>query len=244
MPSQLFMCTVAAGKRLIAKGLAQDPRVRAAIEGHKLVVLAGTTNGYLMEELCPGFDKRLFFRGVTVAPGAKLPVKERAFDCVLTRDGLDTSRDIFSVLPELAPGDVLVKGANAVYLPERQAGVLIGSDNGGTIAACTTAVMGKRVELILPVGVEKRVDEPIDRLVQRVNAADGAGPRLWSAAGRAYTELDAIEALTGAKAFLAAAGGICGAEGASWILCEGAAEQIAACVKLMGSVAAEPAFAF
>ena len=65
-----------------------------------------------------------------IAPrsGAKLPVKERAFDCVLTRDGLDTSRDIFSVLPELAPGDVLVKGANAVYLPERQAGVLIGSE--------------------------------------------------------------------------------------------------------------------
>ena len=244
MPSQIFLCTVAAGKRLIAKGLAQDPRVREAVARHRLVVLAGTTNGYLMEELCPGFDKRLFFRGVTVAPGTKIPAKERAFDCVVTRDGVDTSRDIYAILPQLEPGDLLIKGANAVYLPERQAGVLIGSDNGGTIAACTAAVMGKRVGLILPVGVEKRVDEPIDQLARRVNAPGGAGPRLWSAAGTAYTELDAIAALTGAKVSLAAAGGVCGAEGASWLLCEGSGEQIAACAKLLQPVAAEPAFAF
>lgn len=241
MPSQMFVLTVAAGKRLIAKGIVQNPVVKNAIENHKLVIIAGTTNAYIMQELCPGFDKQDFWRGTTTAPGKSLPIGN-VFDCVVTKSGVDSSRDIFAIAPELGPGDVILKGANAVYLPTGEAGVLIGSDVTGTIGACTPAVIGRRVQLLLPAGVEKRVDEPISTLSRAVNAPDGAGPRLYPAPGKAYTELDAIFELTGCKARIAAAGGVLGAEGSAYFLCEGTKEQLEKCAELLRSVVKEPAF--
>ncbi len=240
MPSRMFVLTVSAGKRLIAKGIAANPTVQNAIENHKLVVIAGTTNGAVMEELCPDFDKNGFWRGVTSAPGRSVPSVSPFFDCVVTKDGVDTSRDIFAIVPELGPGDVILKGANAVYLPTRSAGVLIGSDICGTIGASTIPVVGRRVQLILPAGVEKRVEEPIDVLARAVNAPDGAGPRLFPAPGTAYTEIEAFAELTGVQARIAAAGGVAGAEGATYFLCEGTEEQLAKCAKLVASVIKEP----
>lgn len=242
MPTQIFCLTVAAGKRLIAKGISQNPIVRSAIERGRLVVIAGTTNGYIMEELSPGFSKTGFYRGVTVAPGITLPTAERQFDCVLSKHGLDTSRDIFDIAPELGAGDVILKGANAVHLPSRTAGVLIGSDITGTIGACTQAVIGRRAQLILPVGVEKRVDEPISTLSLAANAPDGTGPRLYPAPGLAYTELNALQELTGVSARIAAAGGVAGAEGSAYFLCQGTKEQLQKCADLVRSVLKEPAF--
>ena len=92
MPSQMFVLTVAAGKRLIAKGIAQNPIVKNAIETHKLVVIAGTTNAYVMQELCPGQDTAGFYRGTTTAPGKALPIRDGLCDCVVTKDGVDASR--------------------------------------------------------------------------------------------------------------------------------------------------------
>lgn len=241
MPSQMFVLTVAAGKRLIAKGIAKNPIVRGAMEHHRLVVIAGTTNGYILEELCPGFSCAGFYRGATTAPGRALPAA-KPFDCVLSREGLDTSRDIFAIAPELGAGDVILKGANAVHLPSGTAGVLIGSEICGTIGACSPAVIGRRAQLLLPVGVEKRVDEPIAALAQAVNSADGAGPRLYPAPGRAYTEIDALQELVGVRARIAAAGGVAGAEGATYFLCEGTHEQLSDCAELLRGIAKEPAF--
>lgn len=195
-----------------------------------------------MQELCGGFDPRDFRRGTTTPPGKALPVPAQVRDCVVTKDGVDASRDIFAIAPELGAGDVILKGANAVHLPTGGAGVLIGSENTGTVGACTQAVIGRRALLILPTGVEKRVSEPIAALAEAVNAPDGAGPRLYPAPGKAYTELDAIAELTGCRARIAAAGGILGAEGAAYFLCEGTREQLSACAELMRSVAKEPAF--
>ena len=58
----------------------------------------------------------------------------------------------------LKKGDIVFKGANAVNIDEEQAGVLLGSDNIGTAGPVLTAVYGRRVSLIVPVGVEKRVE--------------------------------------------------------------------------------------
>lgn len=240
MPSRIFVLTVAAGKRLIARGIVRDPAVQQAIERHRLVVIAGTTNGYIMEEIFQEFDRNGFWRGATTAPGRALPAGKRVFDCVVTKDGVDTSRDIFAIAPELGAGDVILKGANAVHLASGEAGVLIGSNICGTIGACTPAVVGRRVRLILPVGVEKRVEEPISALAMAANAPDCTGPRLFCAPGRAYTELDAFSALTGAQARILASGGVAGAEGAVYFLCESTKEQLDACASLVASVQKEP----
>jgi len=72
-----FTVTTAMGKRLIGKGMAQHPDIEAVLEKGTLVIIAGTTNGYVAEEIltslgqAEGFSREGFRRGMTVAPGAK-----------------------------------------------------------------------------------------------------------------------------------------------------------------------------
>ena len=159
---------------------------------------------------------------------------------VVIRDGQwEKGKTIFDVAEELQAGDVVLKGANA-FDARGQAAVQIGHPQGGTIIAALTAVVGRRVRLIVPVGLEKRVLEDVTVLAGRCNAPEAHGPRLLPVPGRIFTELDAIKLLTGAAACLIAGGGICGAEGAAWLGISGAAEQIEAAAELIRSIADEP----
>ena len=101
---------------------------------------------------------------------------------------------------------------------------------------------GRRVRLILPVGLEKRVYENLDELAAKMNEPGTQGPRLLPVPGEIFTELDAIALLTGAKAQLVAAGGVCGAEGSVWLAISGKSAQENAAEALIKSVANEPAF--
>jgi hypothetical protein len=240
-----FCVTVSMGKRLIGKALAAHPEIQAVLAKGTLVVLAGTTDGYVAEEIltslgqAEGFSREGFRRGMTVAPGAKALKAELKGD-VIVRDGeLVQGQTIFDVVDELKTGDVVLKGANA-FDPRGQPAVLIGHPQGGTVMALMAAVIGRRVRLIVPVGLEKRVLEDINVLAQRCNAPGASGPRLFPMPGQAFTEIDAIRALAGAEACLLAAGGVYGAEGASWLGVSGTAEQIEAAARLIRSVADEP----
>jgi hypothetical protein len=96
------------------------------------------------------------------------------------------------------------------------------------------------VRLIVPVGVEKRVTEEISDLVAVVNSPSSSGPRMMQLPGDTFTELDAIDGLTGCAAILLAGGGVYGAEGCVWIGVEGEDDQLAACESLMKELAEEP----
>ena len=61
------------GKRLIAKALVTHPTIQNLLKNGTLVVVAGTTNGYITEEVLKnfgvsGFSRKLFFRGITMPP--------------------------------------------------------------------------------------------------------------------------------------------------------------------------------
>jgi hypothetical protein len=148
------------------------------------------------------------------------------------------------VVENLREGDVILKGANAVDLIQRKAAILIGAPNAGTIGASLPVVVGRRVKLILPVGLEKRVYENIDELAAKMNAPGTQGPRFMPVPGEIFTELDAIELLTGASASLVAAGGVSGAEGSVWLAVSGKPAQEKAAEALIKSVVNEPAFNF
>ena len=141
-------------------------------------------------------------------------------------------------------GDVILKGGNAVDLKTGEAAVLIGHPEGGTLASIWQANAGRRVKVMIPVGVEKRVDGPIAELCSLCNDGEASGARLAAAPGKAYTEIDAIFELTGARATLIAAGGVCGCEGAAWFQCEGTDEQLAHVKEYVQKVQNTPLFAF
>jgi hypothetical protein len=232
-------------KRLIGKGMAALPDIQAVLNKGTLVILGGTTNGYVAEEIlasigqAEGFTREGFRRGMTVAPGAK-PKKAEFGGDVIIRDGeVVLGQTIFDVVDDLQAGDIIVKGANA-FDPMNKPAVLIGHPQGGTIMAAMTAVIGRRVRLIMPVGLEKRVMEDLDELAAWANAPDASGPRLFVAPGEVFTELEAIQVLTGAEATLLAAGGVYGAEGADWLGVRGTPDEEQAAADLIRSIRDEP----
>jgi hypothetical protein len=252
-----FVVTPAAGKRLIAKALAVHPAVRAALRSATVVIVAGTTNGYVAEEILAlledqaGFSRWRFFRGIILPPGrptteqGRLPDEsEFPGDVIIRKGKWIRGKTLFDVVDELREGDIIIKGANALDVANKRAAVLIGHPKAGIIGAALQAVAGRRVRLILAVGLEKRVPGNLDELAARLNAPGAHGPRLLPEPGEVFTEIEAIAMLAGATAEIAAAGGIGGAEGSVWLAVRGTPTQIEKAAKLIRSVAAEPAFKF
>ncbi|MBQ2085092.1 MAG: hypothetical protein II464_02370, partial [Oscillospiraceae bacterium] len=155
---------------------------------------------------------------------------------------MEKLRLVYEACGDLKKGDIIFKGANAVNLEEEQAGVLLGSDNIGTAGPVLTAVYGRRVSLIVPVGVEKRVEAPIFDLAQMCDSCDATGLKFLPLPGQVFTELHAIELLTGAYAEILAAGGICGAEGGCYFIADGTDDEIGKLRKLVSEVETEGPF--
>jgi hypothetical protein len=237
--------TTSMGKRLIGKAMVHHPDIQRVLDKGTLVVIAGTTNGYVAEEIlrslgqAEGFSRQGFRRGLAVAPGARVPGADFPGDVVMVDGQWQRGRTILDVAEDLGPGDVVLKGANAFDM-RGQAAVQIGHPQGGTILATMAAVVGRRVQLIVPVGLEKRVLEDVNVLARRCAAPDAHGPRLMPMLGEIFTEMDAIRLLTGAGSCLVAAGGIYGAEGAAWLGILGTEEEIKAAAELIQSVSDEP----
>ena len=252
-----FVITPAAGKRLIGKAIAKHAAVVKALKKGTIVIVAGTTNGYVAEEIlseigqAKAFQRDHFYRGIILPPNRPTTSTGRSYDeskfpgDVVIRNGVyQKGKTIFDVVDDLGEGDVILKGANAVNLIQRRAAILIGAPKAGTIGASLPAVIGRRVKLILPVGLEKRIYENLDELAAKMNEPGKQGPRLWPVPGEIFTELDAIALLTGASAQLVAAGGVCGAEGSIWLAVSGKPAQEKAAEDLIKSVVNEPAFNF
>jgi hypothetical protein len=251
----LISLTPAAGKRLIAKALVAHPSIQAAIKSGTVAIIAGTTNGYVAEEIlkdighAEGFSRRRFIRGIVLPPwhktteNGRLPDESGFPGDVIIADGAwQRGKTIFDVIDDMKEGDVILKGANALDLSRRQAAILIGHPKGGTTSAILQAVAGRRVHLMLPVGLEKRVPGDLMELAARLNAPGARGYRLLPVPGEVFTEIDAIKLLTGAEAEPIAGGGVSGAEGSVWLMVSGSEVQVEAAGKLLKVVASEPGF--
>lgn len=240
-----YIITPAMGKRIIGMALTKHPDIQRVLESGNLVIIGGSTNGYVAEEVLKsigqseGFSKVGFRRGLVAPMGFDVPQIDFPGD-ILIRDGeWVKGRMIFDVVDELDVGDMVVKGANA-FDSRGQAAVHIGGSTGGTILAALTAIIGRRVGLLVPVGLEKRVFEDVNVIAARCNAPGASGPRLMPMPGKTFTEIDAIELLTGAEAFLISAGGVYGAEGSVRLGISGDEGEMAAAGGLIESVANEP----
>jgi hypothetical protein len=247
--------TTAAGKRLIAKAVAAHPAIQAALRSGTVVIIAGTTNGYVAEEVLAlagqskGFRRQRFFRGITIPPHmpttetGRLP-DETGFpgDVVIVKGEWQQGKTIFDVVDDLKEGDVILKGANSLELSQKRAAILIGDRRGGTTVAFLQAVVGRRVRLLLPVGLEKRISGSLDELAAKLNAPGAHGARLLPVPGEVVSEIEAISMLTGAAAELVAGGGVCGAEGSVWLAVSGTSEEEKLAQELIASLSKEPSF--
>jgi hypothetical protein len=250
-----FVLTPSAGKRLIAKAMVEHPTVKSALHEGTIVIVAGTTNGYVAEELLSRlgqekeFNRKRFFRGITLPPtiktsdtGRLLDESQFPGDVVIVNGVWQKGKTISDVVDGLKQGDVILKGANCVNLSQKNAGILIGHPKGGTIVEALQAVVGMRVRLLFPIGLEKRVTDDLNSIAELLNDPGSTGPRLLPVPGEIITELEAITLLSGAQATLVAGGGICGAEGSVWIGVKGNPEQEIKAKILLDALVNEPAF--
>ena len=250
-----FIITPAAGKRLIAKTLAKHPAITKALRNGTIVIIAGTTNGYVAEEILrthkitDNFSRRHFFRGLNLPPNKPLTKEGRLEDesqfpgdVVIVKGEWQKGKTIAEIVENLKEGDVIIKGANALNLIRRQAAVLIGHPKAGTIGLALPAIVGRRVKLIIPVGLEKRIEYDLNELAVKLNDPKAEVYRLMPMQGEIFTEIDALKVLTAAEVDLIAAGGVCGAEGACLIAVTGEPEQEEFAQQIIDSVANEVPF--
>jgi hypothetical protein len=243
-----FVLTVSESKRLIARGIKQYAPVRRALAEGTVIVCTGSTNAYVYEELTGRkIEKWRFITGHMVPAkgirGSKRPAADIA-NLVIRRGRVEEPCDWMKALAEAKAGDVILKGANALNYERRQAGVLIGHPEGGTMGRMLGVAVARRVQVIHPVGLEKSVPVDLVEAAGRVSSVtEGLGQRaatLWVSPGQVFTEIEALEVLCGVRATPLAAGGIGGAEGAVRLLLEGEAEQVVAAGKLIEQIAGEP----
>ncbi len=238
--------TVAESKRLIAKGVAALPEVKAAMESGMVVVATGTTNAYVLQELLgERFDLRRYRSGITtpdVPEKAKEKQGEAIPDVVFRRGAVAKELDRYNAVQHMGRGDVYIKGANALDYAGQMAGVLIAGGTGGTVGAVLGTIIGKKITLLIPIGLEKLVYEDMNELHLLTMDPENEGPAIWPITGLIFTEIEALEVLCGVQATLIAAGGVAGAEGSVRLLIDGMDDDVEAAAELVKSIKGEPRY--
>jgi hypothetical protein len=240
--------TVAESKRLVAKGVAALPAVRQALKNGTVAIATGSTNGYVVEEVTGrSIEKPKYMTGATLPSGVdRGGLLSREVPDVVLRNGKPVENlATTDAVKDMGVGDVFMKGANALHYETRRAGVLIGHPTGGTVGAILGTVTARRITLIVPVGLEKCVAQPLEDVHVMLHSdpeARGSVPSLWPLNAEVVTEIEALKILTGVDAVQSGAGGLAGAEGAVWLLLRGTEKQIEDAETLLESVRGEPPF--
>lgn len=245
--------TVSESKRLIGKGVAEYKPIKKALEKGIVNIPSGTTNGYVIEEILgKDFDKKSYVTGRTLpakkAKQLNKKIKLNIPDVVLRNGDIDKDLDRASAMEKMKKGDIFIKGGNALNYQRGVVGILLGQGRpgGGTIGAAIGHIINKRIELVIPIGLEKEISANIYEIAKNINnphdSYRGYVNALWPVEGTIITEIEAINILTGVTAHQMAAGGIGGAEGAARLLLEGSKSKLDETLAVIDGIHGEPPF--
>lgn len=234
----LFTLTPAESKRLIGKGAAALPEIKHAMMNGYLLIGRGSTNAYILEELLGEKIKKEAYTAGQVIKGVLCVLgPEERIKPVIFHKGKAIEAEPVSVLDKLAPGDILLKGANAID-HQGNVGVLMASPVGGTMGQFYLAMKARGLEIIYPVGLEKMI--PSVELAAQFGGTLTLGKTIGAlvgmacvADGIAFTEIDAIESLFNVEAVHFASGGWGGAEGCVTLAVDGPDAEVKKCIKFM-----------
>lgn len=227
-----FALHPAAAKRIIARGVVNLPEVRNALQNGRIIIGAGTTNAFIVEELTGQRieEKTRYAAGIICDHRLCLSEPRQRINPVCLYKGQPVEAFWEDFLKEFGPDDVFIKGANAIDAFGR-AGVLLGSPLGGTVGAILGILASRGSKLIIPVGHEKMIPScaeasemmGIGRLDYSLGMKTGFMELPF---GLVFTEVDALELLYGVRAVVVAAGGVGGSEGSVVVAIEGTDESV------------------
>ncbi len=241
----LFTLTSSESKRLLGKAVAALPEVQQAKDNGYLVVGRGSTNAFIIEELMQSkMDKERYVAGQIIKGVLCVLGPDQRNKPVTFHKGEIQAVEPGAVMDKLVPGDILIKGANAVD-PFGNVGVLMAGPGGGTMGQFYMALKAQGVATIYPVGLEKLIPsvEEAARYGGKLMLGRTIGCRVGMACvadGRIVTEIEAIDILFGLKAIHYASGGWGGAEGSVTLIVEGEEDEVNRCLDLIEQIKGEP----
>ena len=252
--------TVAESKRLIGKAVAQMPIVKNALANGMVIIIKGTTNAYVAEEITGQKLNHAAFVTGRIEPekGAKNLPPVKPVNHIILEKGKVVDIPLPEAVKKLKAGDVVMKGANALDYKNKMAAINILDPAGGTTGITMPFVIGRKVNLVIPVGLEKlvagdlvdttlKMRQPMESLSVPSSGSKSLFPgnnipSMWLVTGEIVTELEAIKILTGATAFQSSAGGVSGAEGGVWLVFRGTRDQVKKALDLVKSIQGEPPY--
>ena len=241
----LFTLTSSESKRLLGKAVAAMPEVKRAKDHGYLVVGRGSTNGFILEELLSEkVDKERYVAGQIIKGVLCVLGKDRRTQPVTFHKGEVLEVEPGDVIDKLVPGDVLIKGANAVD-PFGNVGVLMAGPGGGTMGQFYMALKAQGVATIYPVGLEKLIPSVEEAAFYggKMLLGRSIGCRVGMACvadGKVVTEIEAIDSLFGLTAVHYASGGWGGAEGSVTLIVEGEDAEVNRCLDFIEGIKGEP----
>lgn len=246
MKQGMVTLSVTQCKRLIAKGVAALPQVVNAYRNGTIIIAGGTTNGFVAEELTgTQVEKEKYTAGIICQGRCCVTAAKSRIQPFVLRRGKKIELSWEEALKEMGPGDVFIKGANALDL-EDNIGILLGSPTGGTIGAAIGSLSARRIQLVAPVGLEKLVPSVIDSAshlgIGSFDYSRGLQCGMQVVTGATVvTEDRALAHLSGCQVKVAAKGGIGGSAGSTTLTFVGDEHSFRTAVTLVESVLEEKA---
>lgn len=241
--------TSSESKRLIAKGVKALPVMQKALAEHTIILAGGTTNAFLAEEIL-GItieEKSTYTVGIITEGKTGVSAEKTQIHPFVISKGKALGSDVHwkDYLTKLEPGDLFIKGGNAVD-HTGLAAVAASNLSGGTIGAAAGTLYVRGIELIVPIGLEKLVPDVREavefmaghRPDEAIGDTIGLIPMLGATV---VTEITALETLFPVDVKCIAAGGVNGSEGAITLVIDGEDATVKDALELINSIKGEPA---
>ena len=240
-----FNLNVAEGKRLIAKGIAAHPLVKKKMESGMVIITKGSTNTYIAEELIGLTEDHGRFVSGNIS-SKPFPVETNKIPEIIIENGKRIEMPIMEALKALKKGDVVFKGANLLNYEKKQAAVVVGGADGGTVGRVQPYTAEGPGHLIVPIGLEKEVHGDLNDYAKvmsfEIKKTESTPLLILHKNAEIFTEIEAIKLFGNVKVVLFASGGINGSEGGKSFAVYGAPAEIEKVMNIISTIKGEPPF--
>ena len=245
--SAMVVLNPAESRRLLAKATVALPEVQNAWNNGMIIIARGITNAFVTEELFgisvepkAGQTVGMVCGGITNANSGPPPCTWHVIRQGKAVEDADSNVEILS----FSPGDVFIKGANAID-NEGNAGIYVSSVKAGTIGMAWPILTPRGCHLIMPVSLEKLIPSVIEAAkhtgIYHFKYSTGIPIKLVPVVlGKVITEIQAFAILAGVRAYHIGSGGVGGSEGAVHLSLKGDGERVERAFELAKSVKGEP----
>jgi hypothetical protein len=240
--------TVSESKRLIGKAIAQSSFVKDALKEGMVIITRGSTTTYVAEEILnKTIPHGAFLTGRTQPATEKnrLETEPNIGEIVLIKGEWRKDLSLADAVKDLKPGDVVIKGANALDYKNKLSAGLIGAPNSGTTGTIIPYITGSKAKLLIPVGLEKEIGADLIDVVRKMQEPLKSlhnVPSMYLYTGEIITEIESLKILADVSATHIASGGIQGAEGAVMLLLRGPEENVKNALEIIKGIQGEPRF--